>query len=198
MCVSYPKESKNRSLQDNALGETSGESEETFLTSYASFPEGAHAKCQAVVNDYLLHSPDTYSPNPNLLESLKELTMREIQCAIRDLLETTKTEYNKVPQLYSSLSSFPFFDICKRVFNVGRRDDLSRTSWTQLSHSSVIMQDFLRAMVAAAVHEWVFLERHDFLPGDMDKKTDVPEIFERELASCELFLSITGERKGSG
>jgi len=197
LCIPYPEKTKDKNLHDDALRETSDGSEKTLLTSYVSFPEGAHAMCQAVVNNYLLDNPDTYSPSLVLLESLREITMREIRCAIRNLLEATKTDYDKVPQLYSTLSPGPFFDICTRVFNVGRREDLSRTSWTQLSHSPVIMQDFLRAMVAAAVYEWVFLERHDFLPSDLDKKPDVSKIFERELANRELLLTVTVTRSSA-
>lgn len=191
LCIASPEKTKDKNLHVDALQETSDGSEKALSTSYVSFPEGAHARCQEVVNNYLLDNPDIFLPSFVLLESLKDITMREIRCAIRNLLEATKTDYDKVPQLYSTSSPDPFFDICTRVFNVARREDLSRISWT------LIMQDFLRAMVAAAVYEWVFLERHDFLPSDLDEKPDVSEIFERELANRELLLSITVTRSSA-
>ena len=182
---------KATSIQDKggrASGEPAGSPREIITTPYASLRGGPHEKRQVAVNNYLLENPEIYSPSPSLLENLKGVAMKEILFAIRDLLEVTKTRNDKAPQLYACLSSSPFFDICKRVYGVGRKEDLRRTSETILLHSPVTMRDFLRAMVAAAVNEWVFDGRHEYLPSDLDKKTGVMATYESELAKRESLL----------
>ncbi len=169
-----------------------GNPKETTFTPYASLRGGAHEKRQAAVNKYLLDNPEFYLPSPSLLEHLRGVTMSKIFFAVRNLLEATKTEHDKPPQLYSSLSSSPFFDICKRVYGVGRAEDLRRTSEHLLSHSPISIKDFLRSMIATAVNEWVFDGWHD-----LDCETGLSAIYREELAECEILLLSTSERSSA-
>lgn len=177
----------------NPYGGKSGSPGETIINTYASLRGGAHEKRQAAVNEYLLDNPEIYVPSQSLLEHLRGVTMKEILFAVRDILEATKTEPDKAPQLYASLSSLPFFDICKRIYGVGRKEDLRRNSEGLLSHSPVTMKDFLRTMVAAAVNEWVFDGRHESLPDDLETDSGVMAIYRGELARREFLLSSTFE-----
>jgi len=183
-----PMVHNNQDQPNTGFREVSSKQEGTVMNSYASFPEDIRQKCLVAVNDYLLENPEIYSPSPSLLEMLKGTVMKEILFAIRDLLKASKTDIGTAPQLYSSLSSTEFFDICKRVYGVGCKEDLRRTSETLLLHSPVNITDFIRAMVAAAVNEWVFDGRHNPLPNDLGNEIGVSAIYESELAKREFLL----------
>ena len=189
--LSYPryetsKEDCNKHQPHTAIAEASRRPEEVSFTPYLSFPGGALEKRQPAVNNYLLENPEKYSPSPSLLQNLKETAMKEIQLAIRNLLEATKTEHDKIPELYPSLSSAQFFDICKRVYGMGRKDDLRRTSEALLSQNPISIRSFLRTIIAASVNEWVFEGRHDSLPQDIDNKAGPSALYESELAMGEF------------
>ena len=111
--------------------------------------------------------------------------MNEIHSAVRDLLEGTGTKYDKFPQFDSSLSSSSLFAIFKRIFGVGRIEDI-KPFVTPQPYNPSILRDCLRSIIAAAINEWVFDGAHEFLPSDLDKKTGISEVYETELARRKL------------
>ena len=165
-----------------------GEPAEAAISPHSLFHGGAHEKRQAAVNAYLLDNPESYRPSQSFLEDLKETIMKEIFMAVRDLLEGTNTICSKTPQLYLASSSLPFLEICKRIYGVGSQEELWRTSGTLLTFSPDVLSDFLRAIIAAAVNDWVLIGRHDFLPNDIHNHTGMLAIFMSEIAKGRLFL----------
>lgn len=62
---------------------------------------------------------------------------------------------------------------CKRIYGVDCREDLRQDSEDFLLCSPVTIEDFLRAMIAAAVNEWVFDGRHESMPNDLNSASDL-------------------------
>ena len=152
------------------------------------FQGGAHDQRRAAVNKYLFGNPETKSPSRSDLVRLQRATMEEIMFAIHHLLDSTATEHEKVPEIYSSVSHLPFLAICKRIYGAGNREDLLRTSAELLVHSQVSVGDFLRATIGAAICEWVFEGCHYSSLNDLDSQKDVYAIFASELAKRGLPL----------
>ena len=188
--LEFTKEATGETPHHRTLDRISGKPTEVAIADYPPVHEGAHEERRAGVIDYLLDDPQNYLPSKSHLETLKAEVMKEILFAVRNLLEATKTDYEKAPDLYASLSSIQFFNVCKRVYGIGRKQDLLNTAEDLLLSSPVTLRDFLRAMIAAAVNEWVFDGQYGSLPTGLDDTSCVLTIYQSEILKGELLRTM--------
>ena len=155
------------------------------------------------IKKYLNEDSDTYIPSEHILVEKRTELLSSIASAVQRLLKsgtepnektnlvlTTTNEAEKAPEIQKALISDAFFNLCKRVYGAGTKQDLLKKT----KRSWVLMKDFLRAMVAASVKHWIFDDEHEFLPVDTVSKTSSSELFIKEIARCRLPLRDSKDR----
>ena len=170
----------------NMFVEQSRNNGESFSSQY----ERRMRSQYAAIQEYLVDDPELYVPSSSALDRFKDTAICHIDCAVRSFLEAvgpnqgtcsesySATNYEKTPNLYGVLSSPSFFDICKRVYGASTVESLYEKSL----QSYVSMKDFLSALLAASITDWVFDGRHDSLPRKLTCKTEISRVYEGQVA----------------
>lgn len=134
---------------------------------------------------FLQNDPNQFLPSHEHLENRKRETWRSIRDVGLRFLETAGISDGKVLELYGCHSSQPFFDICKRVYNVHTREELLTRSASLQIQSPLTMTDFIRALTAAAITEWVFEGKYNPLPGELSQPSKAATMYENIIAELD-------------
>ena len=144
-----------------------------------------HFQRNTTIHEFLPADPDGLSPSQNNLDHLKGHMIRQIQSAVCDLLKLTKTDDLIDPQIYVSLRSLSFFNVCKRVYNVNTRDELRKKFALIQPQSPLSLIGLFRALTAAAVAEWVFERRNERLPLEGLQNSNSQASYGEIFAKCK-------------
>ena len=167
----------------------SSRSEFDVILSYTKFYEGTQTRSWATVNDRLFGNSEVCLPTRDDLEYLQGITMKEILFSVYALLESTATAYEGTQEIHTSVACLPFFEICKTVYGVGNKADLLIIFGDLQFQSPISLGVFLRALIGAAVYEWVFDGCHDSPLNDLDSRTGIPARFMSEIEKREWPLT---------
>lgn len=139
------------------------------------------------IQDYLADGKDHYIPSQRNVTDQKSLILSQINSAVKSLLDSrsatsaTQTyanmDYERIPRIYEALSDDDFCGLCIRIYGVGTMEELKE----RIGRSYLYIKDFLRGLLAAAVADWVFDERHVSLQRDIFPKTNVSQAYEKEV-----------------
>ena len=111
----------------------------------------------------------------------------EIRSTVSVFLENVNIGTREIPQMNPSLCSGHFVDLYKRLYGVGTRDELLRRSFELQLQSNLGIKDFLRAMIGAAVTEWVLNGSDGLSSADLEHKPDFQSMYRYTVANCEFF-----------
>ena len=142
------------------------------------------------IRKYLINDPELFEPSVEHLRNRMTNLLFNIENAVKGLFEascrpeddSTDTHaalnHEKQPKISAALGEQPFFDLCKRLFGA-----LTRASvYDNAIKTYVLLADFLKAMLAAAISDWVFNGLYPCLSGDILHKTKASLIFEDRIA----------------
>lgn len=150
-------------------------------------------RCEKITR-FLRNDKNQYLPSQERLDFLKGQTMRWIRDVALWFLETAGIEDGKVMDLYGCQSSRPFFSICKRLYNVNTREELLEKSGLIQLRSPLNKRDFVRALTAAAITDWVFEGKHNPLPGEFSQPSKAAMKYESILAERKCPFCCFGKR----
>ena len=140
------------------------------------------------IGKYLETNPERFLPCPGDLEKAKNELMERIDTAVCSLVETNQEHLCMIPQIYAALSSVAFEDICKRVYGASSRNEILKKHNGLQLRSAFTLNEFLCAIIAAAIHDWVFEGRHAPLPFAYTGKTEWQSIFEEVVSKGRCFF----------
>lgn len=69
------------------------------------------------------------------------------------------------------------YGLCIRIYGVGTREELNE----KIARSYICMKEFMKGLLAAAVTDWVFDERHVSLQRDLFRRTVISQAYEKEV-----------------
>ncbi len=142
------------------------------------------------VQEYLADAAKPNGPSERDLIDQGSTVLRQIDLTIDWLLKlrssTSATQtnvtanYKRVPRVHEALSDDEFSNLCRRVYGVGTVKELTEKA----NSCYLLMGDFLRGFLAAAVTDWVFDERRVSVHSDLAHKTAISQAYEREVEQC--------------
>lgn len=152
--------------------------------------------CLSAVNEYMLDNPGHALPKTKKLHQNCAKLIEEIIAAVEELIMATPPQGNSIssrvrnpdndfpPDIARALSRQAFYELCSRTYGASNGLDLD----AKLGGSFVSTKDFIRALLGAAIDDWVFNNRHHHLPDlENKKKTAISEALEADLARSNIF-----------
>lgn len=146
------------------------------------------------ISDFLLIDPNVFLPSRENLDHRHGETMSCIRDAALQYLETTGVDDRAALEIYPCHSSTSFFDICKRLYNVISKERLLEEYAKLQLESPLSPTDFIRALMAAAITEWIFQGRHDPLPTPLAWTSSPAKMYEDIIAGRECSYWYMNER----
>ena len=148
------------------------------------------------IRNYLGKDPEQYESSTKSLNKRKLELMNRISSTVFRLLgrydeaELMKTEASLMvklkanPKISSALRGTTFLELCMRLFGAGSREEVQeRAIRTALS-----LEQFLRAIIAAAISDWVLDEGRVDVCHQLHSKPEVSQHYERCIAEGESML----------
>ena len=137
------------------------------------------------IREYLIRDQDAYVPGCEELAKRKSELIQLITRAVRRLFDARNHVYKtnvlvsqeRTPLISEALSSRPFFELCKRVFGAGT----TKTVYEKSLRTYVLLEDFVRSMLGAAVHDWGLIGQRVDLSQHLHQKTEL-SFYESRIA----------------
>lgn len=166
---------------------------------------GVNSACLEAIERYMLDDPQSFVPNVKVFEQLSSEMADQITRGVRSILRNptayrsiiddtddtdelqqwSANDYDKPPQLCTSLNSKSFLEICQKIFGGQSIDEVYKKS----ARSTMRIEDFLVAFVGATIFDWILQGRHRPLPPGL-REPNGSSPFETEIREGECFYGV--------
>ncbi len=154
--------------------------------SMAPYPNSTPMENFEATRDFLAVSPEVFLPSRKFLDQLRDHTIEGIRSAAYDFIDSTGVHSEMIPQLYKSLRSPSFADICKRVYDASTNEELLGKFASLQSMSALSLVDFIRALMAAVITDWIFEGSHAPFAMELMQKSQPQVMYENIIAEREI------------
>ena len=149
--------------------------------------------CPAAIKEYMLDDPEHAVPKTKKLQTDCVRLIEEIHEAVEELLfmvtlpgrqnnprnMKTPGDDELPPDIARALSRNPFYNLCLRTYGASNHHTLDAS----LRGSLISTKEFTRALLGAAIDEWVFNDGHHHLPDLKNRDiTAISQALETDLA----------------
>ena len=126
-----------------------------------------------------LDNPRQYMSSRKDIENLRQRLLSEVDEAVRNLLENSRTRPTRAPQLFPWVHTSLFFELLGKVYGTTDKEQFLDIVLEHESRSPLHISYLMNIMLAAAISRWVLEKQDESLPKDPTDRSKI--LFEEDM-----------------